>query len=135
MLAGEYRTGNQKWTIPRNWQHRVHKTDRKKAQWDRLNCCIFYLILNNVHVPGNSETYLCKWNFTALLHVNFGYVVMLLISQLDCYVTQNVVPLTDTLSNSKSSESCITICLTLISVCCQYHILMVMLHKFVVTSH
>jgi len=22
----EYRRGNQKWTIQRNWQHRVHKT-------------------------------------------------------------------------------------------------------------
>ena len=25
----EYRRGNQKWTIQRNWQHRVHKTQDK----------------------------------------------------------------------------------------------------------
>jgi hypothetical protein len=28
----EYRRGNQKWTIQRNWQHRVHKTKEDKAQ-------------------------------------------------------------------------------------------------------
>jgi hypothetical protein len=27
----EYRRGNQKWTIQRNWQHRVHKTKKNKA--------------------------------------------------------------------------------------------------------
>jgi hypothetical protein len=26
----EYRRGNQKWTIQRNWQHRVHKTKKNK---------------------------------------------------------------------------------------------------------
>ena len=26
----EYRRANQKWTIKRNWQHRVHKTKKKK---------------------------------------------------------------------------------------------------------
>jgi hypothetical protein len=26
----EYRRGNQKWTIHRNWQHRVHKTQDKQ---------------------------------------------------------------------------------------------------------
>ena len=25
----EYRRGNQKWTIQRNWQHRIHKTQDK----------------------------------------------------------------------------------------------------------
>ena len=28
----EYRRGNQKWTIQRNWQHRVHKTKKDKAK-------------------------------------------------------------------------------------------------------
>ena len=27
----EYRCGNQKWTIQRNWQHRVHKTKKNKT--------------------------------------------------------------------------------------------------------
>ena len=27
--AKEYQRGNQKWTIQRNWQHRVHKTQGK----------------------------------------------------------------------------------------------------------
>jgi quinolinate synthase len=27
----EYRSGNQKWTIQRNWQHRVHKMKRNKT--------------------------------------------------------------------------------------------------------
>jgi hypothetical protein len=26
----EYRKGNQKWTVQRNWQHRVHKTMKKQ---------------------------------------------------------------------------------------------------------
>ena len=24
----EYRRGNQKWTIQRNWQHRIHRTNK-----------------------------------------------------------------------------------------------------------
>jgi hypothetical protein len=28
----EYRRGNQKWTIKRNWQHRVHKTKTNKTK-------------------------------------------------------------------------------------------------------
>ena len=28
----EYPRGNTKWTIQRNWQHRVHKTKENKAQ-------------------------------------------------------------------------------------------------------
>jgi len=27
----EYWKGNQKWTIQRNWQHRVHKTKKNKC--------------------------------------------------------------------------------------------------------
>ena len=26
----EYRRGNQKWTIQRNWQHRIHRTNKCK---------------------------------------------------------------------------------------------------------
>jgi len=29
----EYRSGNQKWTIQRNWQHRVHKTKKNTTQY------------------------------------------------------------------------------------------------------
>jgi len=28
----EYRRGDQKWTIKRNWQHRVHKTKKNKTK-------------------------------------------------------------------------------------------------------
>jgi len=28
----EYWRGNQKWTIQRNWQHRVHKTKKNKTK-------------------------------------------------------------------------------------------------------
>ena len=28
----EYRSGNQQWTIQRNWQHRVHKTKKKQSK-------------------------------------------------------------------------------------------------------
>jgi hypothetical protein len=28
----EYRRGNQKWTIQRTWQHRVHKTKTNKTE-------------------------------------------------------------------------------------------------------
>jgi hypothetical protein len=30
--AKEYRRGNQKWTIQRHWQHRVHKTKTNKTK-------------------------------------------------------------------------------------------------------
>ena len=29
----EYRRGNQKWTIQRNWQHRVHNTKKNTTQY------------------------------------------------------------------------------------------------------
>jgi len=35
----EYRKGNQKWTIQRNWQLRVHKTKKNKAK-TRHNTCM-----------------------------------------------------------------------------------------------
>ena len=28
----EYRSGNQKWAIQRNWQHRIHKTKTNKTK-------------------------------------------------------------------------------------------------------
>ena len=28
----EYQWGNQKWTIQRNWEHRVHKTEKNKTK-------------------------------------------------------------------------------------------------------
>jgi len=30
--ASEYKRDNQKWTIQRNWQHRLHKTKKKKKK-------------------------------------------------------------------------------------------------------
>jgi len=32
MNVREYRSGNQKWTIQRNWQHWVHKTQHEDKQ-------------------------------------------------------------------------------------------------------
>jgi len=29
----EYRRGNKKWTIQRNWQHSVHKTKKNTSQY------------------------------------------------------------------------------------------------------
>jgi hypothetical protein len=34
----EYQRGNQKWTIQRNWQHRVHKTKTNKANPQHNMC-------------------------------------------------------------------------------------------------
>jgi len=34
----EYRSGNQKWTIQRNWQHRVHTRRRKTKQKHNTIC-------------------------------------------------------------------------------------------------
>ena len=34
----EYRKGNQKWTIQRNWQHRVHKTKKNKTKTQHNMC-------------------------------------------------------------------------------------------------
>jgi hypothetical protein len=31
----EYRRGNQKWAIQRNWQYRVHKTKKNKTKTQR----------------------------------------------------------------------------------------------------
>ena len=28
----EYRRGNQKWAIQRNWQHRIHKTQKRQTK-------------------------------------------------------------------------------------------------------
>jgi len=34
----EYRRGNETWTIQRNWQHRVHKTNKSKAKTQHNMC-------------------------------------------------------------------------------------------------
>ena len=34
----EYRKGNQKWTIQRNWQHRVDKTKKNKTKTKHKMC-------------------------------------------------------------------------------------------------
>ena len=34
----EYRRGNHKWTIPRLWQHRAHKTNKNKTQTQHNMC-------------------------------------------------------------------------------------------------
>ena len=36
----EYRMGNQKWTIQRNLQHRVHKTKENKTKTQRNTICV-----------------------------------------------------------------------------------------------
>ena len=47
----EYRKGNQKWTIQRNWQHKVHKTKKLSTQGtqdeEKQN-------KNNPEKPGNT---------------------------------------------------------------------------------
>jgi hypothetical protein len=40
--AGEYRRGNRKWTIKRNWQHRVHKDEEKKTH---NTICVEFVLL------------------------------------------------------------------------------------------
>jgi hypothetical protein len=45
---GEYRRGNQKWTIQRNWQHSGHKTNKTKTQYI-LYMCWTPLCANNVN--------------------------------------------------------------------------------------
>ena len=36
----EYRWGNQKWTIQRNWQHWVHKTQEDKQSKKHNTICV-----------------------------------------------------------------------------------------------
>jgi hypothetical protein len=43
----EYRRGNQKWTIQRNWQHRVHNTKKNTTQYVYVNV-LFPLPLNRL---------------------------------------------------------------------------------------
>ena len=40
MNVREYWKGNQKWTIQRNWQHRVHKTEKNKTKTSYNICWI-----------------------------------------------------------------------------------------------
>ena len=37
----EYRSGNQKWTIQRNWQHWVHKTQDEDKQNNKIHITVF----------------------------------------------------------------------------------------------
>ena len=46
--VGKYRRGNQKWTIQRNWQHRVHKTKKDKTKTQH-NICWTPLYPNNLN--------------------------------------------------------------------------------------
>jgi len=34
----EHRRGNQKWTMQRNWQHRIHKTKKNKTKRQHNMC-------------------------------------------------------------------------------------------------
>ena len=36
----EYQRDNQKWTIQRNWQHRVHKTKTNKVKTQHNTICV-----------------------------------------------------------------------------------------------
>jgi len=40
MNTKEYRRGNQKWTIHRNWQHWVHKTGKKETKQKHNTLCV-----------------------------------------------------------------------------------------------
>ena len=50
----EYRRGNQKRTIQRNWQHRVHKTKKNKTKTHH-NMCWTPLCANKHKIIRNSE--------------------------------------------------------------------------------
>jgi hypothetical protein len=50
----EYRRGNQKRTIQRNWQHRVHKTKKNKTKTQH-NMCWTPLCTNKHKIIRNSE--------------------------------------------------------------------------------
>ena len=39
MTVKEYRRGNQKWTIQRNWQHWVHKAKKKDKTKTQRHMC------------------------------------------------------------------------------------------------
>ena len=54
----EYRSGNQKWTIQRNWQHRVHKTKKNKAQTEHNMCWTpLYVILSELNSRPHLSLY------------------------------------------------------------------------------
>ena len=68
----EYRRGNQKWTIQRNWQHRVHKTKTNKTKAQHNMCWTpLYVNTNNVNktwtflqtTRGKDEPNIMDWKF------------------------------------------------------------------------
>jgi hypothetical protein len=46
----EFRRGNQKWTIQRNWQHRVHKTKKTKQKHNTICVGNHYMQINTNNV-------------------------------------------------------------------------------------
>ena len=48
----EYRRGNQKWTIQRNWQHMVHKTKTNKTKTQRKHKPNNYICVKENELPN-----------------------------------------------------------------------------------
>jgi hypothetical protein len=53
----EYRRGNQKWTIQRNWQHRAYNTKKNKAKHGKVKSNLVRMtrFLNNWQRIGHSQ--------------------------------------------------------------------------------
>jgi hypothetical protein len=49
----EFRRGNQKWTIQRNWQQRVHKTKKTKQKHNTICVGNHYMQINTNNVNKN----------------------------------------------------------------------------------
>jgi hypothetical protein len=47
----EYRRGNQNWTIPRNWQHRLHKTKKNIGYTRRKKPTMQYVLDTAMRKP------------------------------------------------------------------------------------
>ena len=58
VIVGEFRRRNQKWTIQRNWQHRVHKTKRNKTKTQHNRCWtpLYSKHTNNVNKTSEKES-------------------------------------------------------------------------------
>ena len=58
MYVREYQSGNQKWTIQRNCQHRVHKTKNSKMDSRYLSLHIFLIAVKRRDLGGISPVFI-----------------------------------------------------------------------------
>jgi len=75
MNVKEYRRGNHKWTIQRNWQHGVYKTGKKETKQKHNTLCVghHYAKTNTYNIKQSK--FVGKY-IIAKLHIKFKILIM-----------------------------------------------------------